>query len=321
MSSLNPTVKRPRSVKGKQEPFLAHVWRNRILYAILLPGIIHLIIFKMFPLFGLAIAFQDYNAFQGVLKSPWVGMKHFLQFLSDPYTMVLVRNTVLLALYTLLFSFPIPIIFALFLNEIRWSALKRTVQTFTFFPYFISTAVTVSILYMVLSPDGGLINVFLRWMGLDSVFFMAEPGWFRPLYVTLSVWHSFGYSSIIFLAAMTTIDPHLYESAEIDGASRWSKMFRITLPSITNMIIIMFIVQIGGILSVDLDKILLMYNPSVYATADVIQSYVYRIAFESQGFPNYSFGSAVSFLQSAIAFGLVIVANQMSKKYSESRLF
>jgi putative aldouronate transport system permease protein len=310
-----------RTQKSKIEAFFGYIWANKLLYMLLIPGLAHLIIFKLTPLFGLAIAFQDYNAFAGIVNSNWVGFKHFIAFLQDPYTIVLVRNTIMLALYTLVIGFPIPIIFALFLNEVRSKLVKKSVQTLSFFPYFISAAVTVSIFYTVLSPSTGIVNQFINWLGFESIFFMAESGWFRPLYTSLHVWHTFGYFAIVYLAAMAGIDPSIYEAAEIDGADRWKKMFHITLPSLSNIIVIMFIVSIGSIFTIDLDKILLMYNPSVYDTADVIQSYVYRTAFASQGFPNYSFGAAISLMQSIIAFLLVIITNHLSKKYSETRLF
>lgn len=301
--------------------FFKYFRNTRLLYLMLLPGLIHLVLFKIAPLLGLTIAFKDYSSFIGVLDSPWVGLKHFTKFLHDAYTLVLLKNTMLLAFYSLLFGFPIPIIFALLLNEVRLSIVKRFVQSLSFFPYFISSAVTVSLVYTMFSPQGGIVNQFINWIGFDSIFFLADPGWFRTMYVSLNVWQLFGYTSIIYLAAMTSIDPHLYEAADIDGASRWQKMKSVTLPSITSIIVIMFIVNIGNILTVDLDKILLMYNSSVYETADVIQSYVYRTAFSPKGFPNYSFGAAVSLLQSIIAFILVMVANYTSKKYSDTRLF
>ncbi|MBB6690509.1 sugar ABC transporter permease [Cohnella xylanilytica] len=309
-----------RNAAGKGALF-KRMWDAKILYLILLPGLIHMIVFKLLPLFGLVIAFQDYSIFQGVLKSKWVGFEHFSAFVNDSYFWKLVRNTVLLAIFNLMFVFPIPIIFALFVNEVKNSPIKRFVQTLSFFPYFISSAVMVSILYKLLSPQGGLVNDVLNALGFDSVFFMAEPGWFRALYVGLNVWQLFGYNAIIYIAAMTSIDPHLYEAADLDGASRWQKIFRVTLPSIQTTIVVMFILAIGQILTVDLDKILLMYNPSIYDTADVIQSYVYRQAFSSEGFPNYSYGAAVGLMQSVIAFVLVIGANKISSRYSDSRLF
>ncbi|NOU91942.1 ABC transporter permease subunit [Paenibacillus sp. LMG 31456] len=315
-------IKRTQTVvyTARQRRF-RQLWNTKLLYLLLLPGLLHLLIFKLAPLFGLVIAFQDYNTFQGIRGSSWVGLENFKVFIQDPYFLVLLKNTLLLAIYNLVFGFPVPIIFALFLNEVRSAMVKRFTQSLSFFPYFISSAVTVSIVYTFLSPQTGLVNRLLDGIGIEPVFFMAEAGWFRSLYVSLNVWHSFGYGSIIYLAAIAGIDPHQYEAAEIDGATRWQKMFFITLPSLSNIIVTMFILNIGSFLSVDLDKVLLMYNPSVYETADVIQSFVYRQAFASQGFPNYSFGAAVGLFQSIVAMLLVVSANKISKKYSESRLF
>lgn len=305
----------------KRSIFWTEIWQSRLLYLMLIPGVLHLIIFKYLPLFGIVIAFQDFSPFQGVWDSPWVGFKHFKVYLADSYFYVLLKNTLLLALYNLLFGFPIPIIFALFLNEVKNSLVKRYVQSLSFFPYFISSAVTVGILYTFLSPEVGIVNQVLKLFGMHSIFFMAEPSWFRTIYVSMNIWHSFGYGAIVYLAAMTGIDPHLYEAAEIDGAGRWKKMIFITLSCLTKIMIMMFIINLGSILSVDLDKILLMYNPSVYETADVIQSYVYRQAFASGGFPQYSFGSAVGLFQSLVALVLVTAANKAAKKYTDSRLF
>jgi putative aldouronate transport system permease protein len=306
---------------SKKTSILKKMWDMKLLYLVLIPGLIHLIIFKLLPVFGLVIAFQDYSVFKGITHSPWVGFKHFQELFAEPYFWKLVKNTFLLAGFNLVFIFPIPIIFALFLNEVRITLFKRFVQTVSFFPYFISSAVLVSIMYKFLSPEGGIVNQLLNAFGIKSIFFFAEPDWFRSLYVGLNIWQQFGYSAIIYLAAMTAIDPSIYEAAEIDGASRLQRVFKITLPSISSTIVVMFIMTIGQILTLDLDKILLMYNPSVYDTADIIQSYVYRQAFANAGFPKYSFGAAVGLMQSVVAFVLVIAANKVSKKYSESRLF
>ena len=179
----------------------------------------------------------------------------------------------------------------------------------------------VSIMATLLSPTSGIVNSIIRSLGGDSINFMAKPGWFRPLYVILEIWQSFGYSAIIYIAAMMNIDPSLYEAAEADGANRWDKMFHITLPGISTSIIVMLIISVGNIFTVNLDRILLMYNPSVYDTADVIQTYVYRIAFESKGFPDYSYGTAVNILKSVIAFILVTTVNKVADKFAETRLF
>lgn len=295
--------------------------KNYLLYLLLIPGIIILVLFKLGPLGGMVIAFEEFSAFKGVFGSDWVGLENFKRIFRDPYMLVLVKNTVILALLSVLVVFPIPIIFSLFLNEVKQKKLKDGIQAFSFLPYFISSAVMVSILYTLVSPSYGLINNIIKFFGGDPIYFMAESGWFRPLYIILQIWQTFGYSSIIYLAAITSIDQSLYEAAEVDGANRWQKMFRITLPQISGSVIIMLIINIGNIFSVDLDRILLMYNQSVYETADVIQTYVYRIAFESTGFPDYSYGTAVNVVKSVIAFVLVITANKLAAKYSETRLF
>ncbi len=227
----------------------------------------------------------------------------------------------MLAVLSIVVVFPIPILFSLFLNEVRISRIRNGVQALSFLPYFISSAVMVSIMYTLLSPSYGLVNSIIKFFGGDPVYFMAESAWFRPLYIILQIWQTLGYSSIIYLAAIISIDPSLYEAAEVDGANRWQKMFRITLPQISGSIIVMLIISVGNIFSVDLARILLMYNPSVYETADVIQSYVYRLAFDSTGFPSYSYGTAVNMVKSIIAFALVIITNKIAQKYSETRLF
>jgi putative aldouronate transport system permease protein len=294
---------------------------NWLLMLMLLPGLIMLAVFKIGPVLGMIISFQDFSAFKGIQGSPWVGLKHFRTILKDPYITVLVKNTILLALYSLLFSFPLPVIFALMLNEIRYKFLKISVQAISFLPFLISSAVMVSIMYTLLSPSSGVINHILNLCGIKSIFFMAEPEWFRPIYVTLQVWQTFGYSAIVYIAAMATIDPSLYESAEMDGIGRLKKIFYITLPSISNTVIVMLIISVGNIFTVDLDRILLMYNQSVYETADVIQTYVYRIGFANIGFPDYSYGTAVNLLKSVFAFILILITNKIANTYSDSKIF
>lgn len=295
--------------------------RNWILYLLLLPGILSLILFKIGPVGGMVIAFEKFSAFQGVFHSKWVGLDNFARIFKDPYIPKVVGNTIILAVLSIVVVFPIPIIFSLFLNEVKQKWIKSTVQSLSFLPYFISAAVMVSILYTLLSPSSGLVNNIIRWFGGKAVNFMAKPGWFRPEYVLLEVWQTLGYSAIIYIAAINNIDQELYEAAEVDGANRWDKIFRITLPCISTSIIVMLIISVGNIFTVNLDRILLMYNPSVYDTADVIQTYVYRIAFESKGFPDYSYGTAVNLLKSVIAFALVTAVNKLADKFAETRLF
>lgn len=300
---------------------LRDIRRNWILYLLLLPGLISLILFKLGPMAGMAIAFEDFSAFKGIFGSEWVGLKNFLEIFQDPYIPVVVKNTVILAALSIVIVFPIPIVFSLFLNEVRVKWVRSSVQTLSFLPYFISAAVMVSILYQMVSPSSGIINTVIRFFGGDAINFMAKPEWFRPLYILLEVWQTFGYSAIIYIAAIMNIDPALYEAAEVDGANRWDKMFRITLPCISTSVIVMLIISVGNIFTINQDRILLMYNSSVYDTADVIQTYVYRMAFESKGFPDYSYGTAVNMLKSVLAFILVMIVNKLADKFSETRLF
>lgn len=298
------------------------MWRVRLLYLMVLPTVVYFILFKYAPMYGITIAFQNYSPFQGFWGSEWVGLAHFQDMMQDEYFYKVLRNTFILAVYSIIFGFPAPILFALLLNEVRLTAAKRFIQTLSFFPYFVSSAVAVGILYTLLSPQGGLVNTFLQSVfGMEPVFFLSEPRYFRFLYVSLDIWKGFGYSAIIYLAAMAALDPHLYESADIDGANRWRKMWHITLPGIRNTIIILLILAVGSILSVSLDVILLMYNPRLYETADVLQSYVFRKAFPLNGLPNYSYATAVGLFQSIVALLLILFANKIAKKYSESHLF
>jgi len=295
--------------------------KNYILYLLLIPGFLVLVLFKIGPVGAMVIAFQDFSAAKGVFGSEWVGLDNFIRIFNDPYILTLVKNTIILAVLSVVVVFPVPIIFSLLLNEVRIKWVRGVVQSLSFFPYFISAAVMVSVLYTMLSPSSGIVNSIIVAMGGETVNFMAQPEWFRPLYILLEIWQTFGYSAIVYIAAMTSIDPALYEAVEMDGGSRWAKMRHITLPGIMTSVVVMLIISVGNIFTVNLDRILLMYNKSVYATADVIQTYVYRIAFQSTGFPDYSYGTAVNILKSVIAFVLVITVNRLADKYAESRLF
>ena len=295
--------------------------RNYLLYLLMVPGFLLLVLFKIGPVGAMVIAFEDFSAAKGVFGSEWVGLAQFARILQDEYIWTITKNTIILAFLSVIVVFPIPVLFALFLNEVRLKWIRSTVQSLSFLPYFISAAVMVSIMYTLLSPSSGLVNTIITRLGGQSVNFMAQPEWFRPFYVLLEIWQTFGYSAIIYIAAMMNIDPSLYEAADLDGASRWGKMWRITLPSISTSVITMLIISVGNIFTVNLDRILLMYNTGTYSTADVIQTYVYRIAFQSTGFPDYSYGTAVNVLKSVIAFVLVMIVNKIADKFSDSRLF
>ena len=312
------TVTHRLSLKDR---ILRDIIRNRQLYLMIIPGFLILVLFKIGPVGAMAIAFQKFRASRGLFGSEWVGLKNFERIINDPYILTVTQNTIILAVLSVVVVFPIPILFSLFLNEVRQKRLHGFIQSMSFLPYFISAAVMVSILSTLLSPSSGLVNNLIRANGGQTVNFLSDPGWFRPLYVILEIWQTFGYSAVIYIAAMTAIDPALYEAAEMDGANRWVKMWHITLPSISTSVIVMLIISVGNIFTVNLDRILIMYNPGTYSTADVIQTYVYRIAFQSKGFPDYSYGTAVNVLKSIIAFILVIGVNRAADKFADARLF
>ena len=223
----------PMQKKSLVERIKKDIKKNYLLYLMLLPGIIILVCFKAAPVGAMVIAFQDFSAFKGIMGSDWVGLEHFKKIFQDPYMLKLVSNTVILAVLSIVVVFPFPIIFSLFLNEVKIKKIRHTVQSLSFLPYFISSAIMVSILYTLVSPSYGLINKIIEFFGGESIFFMAEPGWFRPLYIILQIWQTFGYSAVIYIAAMMAIDTEQYEAADMDGANRWQKMWYITLPSIS----------------------------------------------------------------------------------------
>ena len=268
-------------------------------------------------MYGAQIAFRDFSPGRGIWGSRWVGLAHLESFIKGFYFSRLLRNTLLLNCLDLLFGFPAPIILALLLNEVRWSPFKRAVQTITYMPHFISMVVVVGIMVDFMARDG-LVNNLLSTLGLAVTPFMQEPEWFRGLYVGSGIWQNVGWGSIVYLAALANIDPTLYEAAMVDGAGRFRQLIHITLPGIAPTIIILLILRIGNMMSVGYQKIILMYNPLTYETADVISTYVYRKGILEMGF---SFSSAVGLFNSVINFALLILANSVSRRVNETSLW
>jgi putative aldouronate transport system permease protein len=282
-----------------------------------LPMIVYFILFNYIPMYGVVIAFKDYNIRQGILGSPWAGFKHFISFFHSFYFDRVIRNTILLNIYDLICAFPAPIILALLLNELRKEKFKRVVQTVTYLPHFISMVVICGMIVDFTSTNG-LINQILSAFGVKPTNLLTRPELFRTIYISSGVWQGIGWGSIIYLAALTGIDPQLYEAATIDGAGRLKQLWHITLPGIAPTIVILLILRIGSMMSVGFEKIILLYNPLTYETADVIGTYVYRKGLLEF---NYSFSTAVGLFESAIGFVLLIVANKLSKKFSETSLW
>ncbi|OPA79441.1 sugar ABC transporter permease [Paenibacillus selenitireducens] len=311
-----------RSVKRKNEPSTWRIMgkdirRNWMIYLLALPVIAYYLIFHYGPMYGLQIAFKDFSPARGIWGSPWVGFKHFMSFFDGIYFWRLIRNTLLINIYELVFAFPAAIILALLLNEIRGMMFKRWVQTISYLPHFISIVVVAGMMFDFLSRDG-LINQLLGFIGITPIDFLKEAGWFRFLFVSSGIWQGIGWGSIIYLASIANIDPTLYEAAKIDGANRWRQTFHITIPGIMPTIVIMLILNMGNMLSVGSDKVLLLYNPLTYETADVISTYVYRKGILEA---SYSFTAAVGLFNSVISFILIVSANAISKRVSENKLW
>ncbi len=290
----------------------------KYLYLLFFPVVVYYLMFAYAPMFGLVIAFKDYNVFKGVAASPWVGFKYFIQFFESKFFFRLIRNTFLISFYGLIFGFPAPILLALLINELKDGLFKRAVQTISYLPHFISTVVLVSMYVQFLSVNNGLINNIVELLGGTRTYFLGDPKYFRTLYTAMGIWRGVGWGSIIYLAALTGISPELYEACLIDGGGRLRQTWHITLPGISNTIIIMLIFRVGELLSVGSETILLMYNEAIYETADVISTYVYR-----RGMINaeYSFGAAVGLFNSLIGLVLVASTNQLAKRFSETSLW
>ena len=300
---------------------LHNIRKNPSLYLMVSFGIVWFLVFSYTPMFGLVIAFKEYRISKGVFGSDWVGLRHFIRFFEDYYSFRIVRNTFLLAFYNILFGFPVPIILAILINEVRNSFLRRTVQSISYFPHFISTVIVVGLINLILSPSGA-VNSIVKALNLNdgqSILFLTRPEWFRPIYIISEIWQDAGWGSIIYLAAISGIDPQLYEAAKIDGANRYQCIYRITIPSLMPTIRILFIVKSASILSIGFEKVYLLYNPAVYETADVINTYVYRIGIAMGS--DFSYSTAIGLFRGIISFVMLVTVNQLSKKLAKESLF
>ena len=290
---------------------------NKLIYLMMLPVVAYYVIFFYIPMYGAQIAFRDFSPGKGIYGSAWVGFKHFLEFFNSYYFVRLVRNTLLINVYDIVFGFPIPIILALLLNELRSNPFKRTIQTITYLPHFISIVVLAGMI-IDFSSRTGLFNSILGMFGIKPIIFLSEAKWFPTIYVGSGIWQEFGWGSIIYLAALSNIDPQLYEAARVDGANRWQQTMHITLPGILSTIAILLILRFGRMMNVGAEKVMLLYNPMVYETGDVISTFIYRKGLIEN---NFSYASAVGLFNSLINFVLLLTVNKVSKKASGTGLF
>lgn len=312
---LQPLNEKPKL--SRMASAFAHMRKDKQLLILFIPCFLFYLIFRYGPLYGVIIAFKDYSVWQGVLGSPWVGFEHFTDFFSSKDFWLLFRNTLLLGLYNLIFGFPFPIILAVMLNEIRNRWFKKSVQTITYLPAFLSVVVVSSMIIDFLSMNG-IINNFLASIGFDRTYFLSKPEWFRTIYVASNIWSTTGYDAIIYLAAIAGISPTLYEAAKVDGAGRFRMMFKITIPSIMPTILIMFIMRVGNMIKVGYEKVLLLYNPMTYDVADIFSTFVYRKGILEA---NYSYSTAVGLFEAVVALIMVLGSNYLSKKAGGSGLW
>jgi len=291
--------------------------RNRIAYLMLLPALAYYFLFRYMPLYGAQIAFRNYDFMLGIVNSEWVGFQNFQTFFNSYYFWRLLRNTVLLSGYCILFGFPAPILLALFMNELRSSTYKRITQTITYLPHFISIVVVCGWLRTYLARDG-FINDIVVFLGGERKAFLQYPEYFRMVYVVSDIWQSIGWGSIIYLAALGGINSELYDACNIDGGGRLRQTLHVTLPGITPTIVIMLILRMGRLMSVGQEKVLLLYNTNTYETADIISTFVYRKGLMDM---NYSYSTAIGLFNSVINFALLIFVNQLSKKLTDTSLW
>lgn len=322
MIALGHKARRPiqnfeRSGSMKQKQTATRIWKHREYYLMLLPAVIYVMLFCYAPMYGLQIAFKNYRVSLGVSGSPWIGFRNFTDFFQSYYFVTLLKNTLVLSLYSLIVGFPIPIIIALILNEMK-GRFKKVTQTVLYAPHFISLVVLVSILNSMLSPSQGVVNTIIEMLGGERTYFMADPKYFRHLYVWSGVWQGMGWGAIIYLAALSGVDPVLHEAADMDGATRLQKIIHINIPTILPTIIIMLILRMGQIISVGYEKVYLMQNSMNVETAEVISTYVYKRGILNS---NYSFSAAVGLFNNVVNVILVLLANWISKKISKTSLF
>lgn len=304
--------------RTKASKMLKRIIRNRAMYLMILPGFVYFVIFKYIPMYGLTIAFQDYKPYLGMTGSPWVGFDHFERLFNEPMFWTIFGNTLLLFVMNLVFYFPVPIILAVMLNEVRREYFKRIIQTFIYIPHFMSWVIIVSITFVMLSMDGGIINEVLVMMGFDKINFLLSSEWFRPMYILQVIWREAGWGTIIYLAAMAAIDPQLYEAARIDGAGRFRQIWHITLPSIRSVIMTLLILKIGHVLDLGFEHIYLLLNSMNREVAEIFDTYVYTAGLK-QG--QYSFSTAVGFFKSFVGLILVMTANWLAKKVGEEGIY
>lgn len=304
--------------KEKRKRLLNQLLSQKFLYLMILPGLLYFLVFKYVPMWGLIIAFQDYQPFLGILGSEWVGFKHFIRLFTEPTFFILLKNTLILFAMNVVIFFPIPILLALLLNEVRLALFKKFVQTMIYIPHFMSWVIVVSLSFVLLTVDGGLINELIAFFGGEKINFLLSQEWFRPMYILQVIWREAGWSTIIYLAAITAVDPQLYEAAKMDGAGRLRQMWHITLPAIKSVIVVLLILKIGDTLELGFEHVYLLLNATNREVAEIFDTYVYTAGLK-QG--QFSYSTAVGLFKAAVGLILVMMANRLAKKCGEEGIY
>lgn len=312
------TTANQAAVKVKKQGFFSNLSKFKEYYIMLIPGFLFFLIFCYGPMYGLVIAFQDYYPLKGIGGSEFVGLKHFKALVSNPFFMSVLKNTLVISVYKLLVCFPAPIFLCIVLNEIKGMKFKKMAQSVSYLPHFISWVVVSGIVIEFLSPSRGPVNILLQNLGFNPIFFVAEPKYFRGVLVLSDLWKSIGWGSIVYLAAVTSIDPTLYEAAEMDGAGRIKRIIHITLPALVPIVTVMLIMQSGKILNDSFEQVYNFLTPSTYEVGDVISTFVYRMGIQKM---QYSFTTAVDLFKNVISFGLVFLTNYVARKTNDYALW
>jgi len=296
----------------------SYVWKYRVLYLLSLPGILYFLIFRYVPLLGSVIAFQKYNIFSGFTGSPWVGLEQFQRMFEHYDFLRILKNTILLGLYDVFFSFPAAIIIALLLNELRQAIYKKLIQTVIYMPHFLSLVIISGIAASVFSPSTGIFNQFINWLGFESMYILGNENYIRSFLVGAGMWRDVGYATIIYLAALASVNPDLYEAAQIDGANRWRQTISITIPSIMPTIVILFLLQIGHFLDFGFERVWVFLNSLNNQNGEILDTYIYRLGIQSQ---QYSYTTAIGLFKSVVGLTLLLIGNLLSKKATGEGLF
>lgn len=316
--SHSPGISAQAAGKRMKSGLAREIFKNRYLYLLALPGLLFFLIFKYIPMFGIVIAFQNYSPFKGMLNSPWVGLDHFQRFFSNPDFLIIFRNTMGINLLNLILYFPLPILVAVFLNELRKEIYKKFVQTIIYMPHFLSWVIIAGLTFLLFSKGDGLVNKVIESFGGDKIDVLTNPNAFWIMIVVQSIWKEAGWGTILFLAAIASIDPGLYEAARMDGAGRLRQIWHITLPAIRSVIVVLLILRLGQMMDVGFEQIFLMYNGAVSQVAEVFDTYVYTVGIK-QG--QFSYSTAAGLFKSVVGLILVVLSNKLAKKMGEDGVY